>query len=499
MINVVLYCRYSSHNQTEMSIEGQRKVCLDYCNQNSYNIINEYIDRALTGTSDKRPQFQKMIADSVKRQFDYIIVYQLDRFARNRYDSATYKAKLKKNGVRVLSARENISDDASGVLMEAVLEGMAEYYSKELAQKVSRGMALNAEKCLSNGGKIPLGYCIGENKKFQIDKNNANTVKYIYQMYADGKTVTEIITHLNSQGHTTSNNVPFNKNSLRKILRNKRYCGIYTYNGIEIKDGMPRIIDDELFEEVQIIMDKNKITPARAKAKNEYILTTKLFCGYCKEMMTGYSGMGKSGTTYYYYICNGVKKKICKKKMVNKDYIENLVISECRKLLTDENIIKIANEVVAECEAEKDTTNLKRLNKLLSDNKRKHTNLMNAIMECDIENVRKSFYAEIPKLEEASTEIENEILKEQSNQVNLTVPQIKFFLSALKKGDVNDIKYRKTLVSTFINAIYLYDDKITLIFNSGDMPVTIDDILLSEIDDSNETAKCLFLNNIDSP
>ena len=165
--------RFSSHNQTEQSIEGQLKVCYEFAERNGYKVIGEYIDRALTGTSDARPEFQRMIADSAKRQFQAVLVYQLDRFARNRYDSATYKAKLKKNGVKVLSARENISDDASGVLMEAVLEGMAEYYSVELAQKIKRGMELNAEKCLSIGSGVSLGYSIDENKRYVINESEA--------------------------------------------------------------------------------------------------------------------------------------------------------------------------------------------------------------------------------------------------------------------------------------------------------------------------------------
>lgn len=120
---VVIYARYSSDKQTEQSIEEQLRVCHEYAEKNEYMVVGEYIDRALTGTTDKRPEFLRMIEDSKKKMFNYVIVYQLDRFARNRYDSATYKAKLTKNGVRVLSARENISDDASGVLMESVLEG----------------------------------------------------------------------------------------------------------------------------------------------------------------------------------------------------------------------------------------------------------------------------------------------------------------------------------------------------------------------------------------
>jgi len=117
MKKAVIYARFSSHSQTEQSIEGQLRECYDFAKRSDITIVGEYIDRALTGTSDKRPQFIKMIEDSKKKNFEYVLVYQLDRFARNRYDSANYKAKLKKNGVRVLSAKENITDDASGILV----------------------------------------------------------------------------------------------------------------------------------------------------------------------------------------------------------------------------------------------------------------------------------------------------------------------------------------------------------------------------------------------
>lgn len=117
-MNAVIYARFSSHNQTEQSIEGQLKTCYEFAEKNGYTVVGEYIDRAISGTTDARPDFLRMIDDSAKKSFQYVLVYQLDRFARNRYDSATYKAKLKKNGVRVLSARENITDDASGILVE---------------------------------------------------------------------------------------------------------------------------------------------------------------------------------------------------------------------------------------------------------------------------------------------------------------------------------------------------------------------------------------------
>ena len=163
-MNVVLYARYSDSKQREESIEGQLEWCYEYAKREGHSVIGEYIDRAISAKTDERPQFQKMIKDSSKKLFQGIVVYQLDRFSRNRYDSAHYKNILKKNGVGVYSAREPISDDASGILVESVLEGMAEYYSVELSQKVTRGMKTNAEKCLSNGGTTPLGYKIVDHR-----------------------------------------------------------------------------------------------------------------------------------------------------------------------------------------------------------------------------------------------------------------------------------------------------------------------------------------------
>ena len=214
-------------------------------------------DRAISGKTDNRPQFQKMITDSAKRHFEAIIVYQLDRFSRNRYDSATNKAKLKKNGVRVVSVRESISEDASGVLMEAVLEGMAEYFSRELSQKVKRGLEISAKKCLFTGNGVALGYKIVD-KRFAIDEDTAPIVRRIFTLFLSGFRMADIIRYLNVNGYKTSKGNPYNKNSIRRILTNRRYLGYYKYDGMEIPDGVPRIIDDATFARVQLLLRKNK-------------------------------------------------------------------------------------------------------------------------------------------------------------------------------------------------------------------------------------------------
>ena len=217
-MNVVIYARFSSHSQTEQSIEGQLKVCYEYAESHNYTIVGEYIDRAQSGKFDNRADFQRMIADSDKHTFEGVLVYQLDRFARNRYDSAIYKAKLKKNGVRVMSAKENITDDASGILIEGVLESMAEYYSVELAQKINRGMAINAEKCLSNGSNPGLGYKVNKDRTFSVDEEEAAIVREIYERYASGETKADIVKDLQRRKVKTSIGNEFTMSSASMAL-----------------------------------------------------------------------------------------------------------------------------------------------------------------------------------------------------------------------------------------------------------------------------------------
>ena len=464
-MNVVIYARYSSHSQTEQSIEGQIAVCKEYAKRNNYTIVGEYIDRALTGTNDNRPQFKQMINDSNKKFFNGVLVYQLDRFARNRYDSATYKNKLKQNNVRVFSAKENISDDPNGILMESVLEGMAEYYSAELSQKVKRGRRVNAEKCKSNGGIPSLGYKVGEDQKYIIDEEKAKIVKKIFEMYANGYTMADIIKYLNENKYKTVLNRDFNKNSIRTILLNKRYRGIYISSGIEIPNGMPRIISDELFEKVGEKMKTNKKAPARARAKAEYLLTTKLFCGTCKEMFTGTSGTSRNGILHTYYTCNGKKKHNCKRKNIQKDYIEDIIVKQAREILTDKNINEIANGVSKLAEKEKNNLYVKQLEKQLKANEKQKENLLDSLKICDIDSVRKSIFEEIAKMETQHESIQNEILIENSKHLSFNKEEIKFFLYQMREGDIEDIECKKLLINCLIDSVYVYDYKLIIIFN----------------------------------
>ena len=487
-MNVVIYARFSSHSQTEQSIEGQLKVCHEYAAANGHVVVDEYIDRAQSGTSDNRAEFQRMIADSDHHTFDAVLVYQLDRFARNRYDSAINKAKLKKNGVRVISAKENITDDASGILVEGVLESMAEYYSAELSQKIHRGMEINAQKCLSNGSNPGLGYKVAEDRTFYVDENEAVIVREIFERYGKGEAVADIVRDLNTRKIKTSIGHDFNKNSLHRLLRNKRYIGVYLYKGEETPGGMPRILSDEAFERVQRILDKNKAAPARSRGTEDYLLTTKLFCGYCREMMTGYGGTGK---VYHYYTCKNAKKRLCEKKIVHKEVIENKVVATCRKLLTDDNIKRISEASDVVCRTEYDSSAIKRIKAAIRDADAAIENLWQAVEKG--QNVD-MIMARIDKRQNEKTALEAQLAVEAKKERVLSAKQVGHFLTLLKSGDINDDFNRRSLVNIFVNKIYLFDNCFTLVLNGSGQPITIDDIMLDEIEshfDAQE--KCSFL------
>ena len=244
-MKAVIYARYSSDNQTEASIEGQLRECMEYATYNDIQVIGNYIDRAFSAKTDHRPEFQRMIKDSYKHAFDCIIVWKLDRFSRNRYDSAHYKALLRKNGVKVISAKETIAEGSEGILLESVLEGMAEYFSAELAEKVTRGMKENALKGLWNGGNVPFGYVINNERKLDIDPQAAPVVQEIFKLCNDGKTVKEIYRIMNERKVTRSNGKALRYNAIRYFSQDHFKMALSNFRKIDIttQEGKRKIID----------------------------------------------------------------------------------------------------------------------------------------------------------------------------------------------------------------------------------------------------------------
>ena len=456
-MNAVIYARYSSHNQREESIEGQLRECHDFAKRNGYTVVGEYIDRALTGKNDNRASFQKMIHDSEKQNWDAVIVYTLDRIARNRYDSAMYKAKLKKNGARLFYAKQNIPEGPEGIILESVLEGMAEYYSENLARNVQRGMMENALQAKTTGGIAPLGYTKNAELRYEIEPVGAKIVREIFEMYASGVTAAGIVKHCVDNGYKTAMGRPFTRNSLSTILRNEKYIGVYKCNDVEIPGGVPAIIDKETWDKAQSMIKHNYATRARGKAKMDYLLTTKVFCGHCGSPMLGESGTGRNGTTYHYYKCFDRKKNgTCRKKQEKKDWLENLVVKyTVETVLTDENIDLIATKAmeIINKEAE-DKSVLEAFQAQLKDAEKRIANILD-MMEQGI--ATPSTKDRLLELESLKAEAIENIAKESVKRPWLTKERIIFWLESFRGGDVDNFAYKRRVIDSLVNSVYVYD------------------------------------------
>lgn len=476
-MKAVIYARYSSDSQREESIEGQLRECAAFAEKNGITVLRHYIDRAVSAKTDNRPEFQSMIKDSSKKLFDIIIVWKLDRFARNRYDSARYKAQLKKNGVKVVSATEVISDGAEGIILESMLEGFAEYYSVDLSEKVVRGMTDNALKCMFNGGTLPMGYMIDAEQHFQIDPVTAPFILEAFKLYDEGATMTEIRDKLNARGMKNTRGNPLTYNSVQHLLKNRRYIGEYKYRDVIVPDGIPAIVPKDLFDRVQERLEKNKKAPARHKAEDDYLLTTKLFCGYCGAYLCGESGTSRTGVVHHYYKCVSVKKKRteCHKKPVRKQWIEDLVVGETMGMLNDTKAIEAIISTVMDLQ-DRENENIPLYEQQLQEANTGIRNLLNAIQQGIL---TKSTKERLEELEAKKEELENRISNEKlAKPPKVSREFMEFWLDRFRRLDVTKQSHRKMLIDTFINAMYLYDDKILITFNykEGTKTITFSDV-----------------------
>lgn len=465
-MKTVIYARYSCDRQNEASIEGQLRECQDYAKQNDLTVVGTYIDRALTGTNDNREQFQKMIADGDKGLFDAVLMYKMDRFARNRYDSAVYKARLKKNGIRVFYAKENIPDGPEGIILESLLEGLAEYYSAELSQKIKRGLKENALNGRSTGGKGALGFTTDSVRRLVVDETTAPIVRRIFALYDKGVTVTEICAEMNRKGIKTSSGSRFNKNSLWVILKNEKYLGVYSAMDTRIENCFPPIVDKELFERVQRRLAENAKAPGRGRAKVDYLLSGKLYCGLCGTGMVGESGTSKTGDKHNYYICARKKReKACKKKTVRKEWVEQLVVEMTAvHVLQPDKIELIAKRCVEiQNQDNSQSEQLSTLKRQLADTQKAIANLVSAV-EQGI--VTKSTKTRLDELEAAEAQLEHEITVCSVATPKLTEREVRYLLGQfVRETDEPMEEYNRNLLDCLVNTVHLYEDKLIVTYN----------------------------------
>ena len=471
----VAYARYSSAGQRDVSIEQQLADIRAFASREGYTIVHEYADHARSGFKDvtARTAFQSMISAAADGSYDTIIAWKVDRFGRNREDSAIYKGKLRRFGVRVLYAMEPIPEGSAGVLLEGMLEATAEWYSRQLSENVTRGMTDNAYKCLYNGTRI-LGYTRGSDGRYAIQPEEAAVVRNIFDLYRSGWSAARICRHLNDQGLRTSRGKLFQPEGLMRIITNERYTGVYIWGSIRVPGGMAAIIEQSTFEEAQRM--KGKTARHVEQGSVDFLLTGRAFCGHCGAAMIGDSGTSKTGTRHYYYSCQAHKaRKGCDKRSVSKDYLESCVVDfVLDHVLSDEQIEKTADAVMALQAEEMKRSPLAAMESERSEIQKKIENVNRAIAS-GIWNASTS--AMLKDLEDQSEDLRVSIETLRYSQAQLLDrDRVIFFLRRFTKGDRADPLLRRHVIETFVNAVYVYDDHLRLVVNNceGNQRVPLD-------------------------
>ena len=468
-LRAAIYARYSSSVQTEQSIEGQLRDCYKIVEDMGFTVVKEYIDRATTGKNDDRPQFKRMIHDSAFGAFDVIITWKMDRFARNRTDSALYKKILKDNGVKVIYAAENIPEGNEGVILESVLEGLAEYFSLDLAQKTIRGKKESIRKGKHVGGAVLYGYKLDTSKYYLIDDTAATIVRKIFKDYVSGVKATDIAKNLNAAGITTKAGDTWTRGKVGKVLTNKKYAGIYESYDVQSESKIPHIIDLETFEAAQQILSKNKKAGGRNKSKYKYLLSGKVQCGECKSAMCGnHAPIDRARTKIRcYYTCQGKKEhRGCNAKSIHRDLVEKIVLDNTMKIvLQDDFIEKIADKIIELNQIEDDSASLiKAYETEIKEIESKIENIMTAI-EDGI--APKRMMERINDLEEQESKLREQIETERlkiSNTI-LSKDQIVYWLTMFKDGDIHSEKFCDKLIGLFVNKVVVFPDKLDVYYN----------------------------------
>lgn len=461
----VIYARYSSHNQKEESIEQQIAECTEFAEKNEINIVHIYADKAITGRSDKRREFQRMMRDAEKGTFGVVVAYKSNRISRNMLNALQYEAKLNILGIETLYAKEEFGNTAAGRFALRTMMNVNQFYSENMAEDIKRGLMDNAEACKVNG-TVPFGYVRGDDGRYQIVEKEAAIVREVFQRSLAGTPFVEIQDDLNRRGIKTKQGKPWNKNSFNRMLKNDRYTGIYRYNGIVKDGGIPAIITKEMFAQMQEMLTTKKNPQGRQRENGTYLLTGKLRCGYCGAYMVGVSGTGRSGTLHHYYSCQTRRaEKSCHKENVRRDEIEQRVAELTKAyIMNDETIELIADSAMEFDRQARQEDGLSPLKEQLAAQRKAQKNIMDAIEAGIFTTTTRDRLLEI---EGSISALEGEISKYTVSHKPLDRERFVYALSQFKNGDVHDKQYQKQLIDAFVKTVYLWDDFIRIDYYSS--------------------------------
>lgn len=475
----VIYARYSSHAQNDASIEQQVAECREYAKSHQLTVVEVYADRAISGKSDRRHDFQRMMRHAENGRFAVVIAYKSNRIARNMLHALAYEDKLEKHGVRLVYVKEEFGDNAAGRFALRTMMNVNQFYSENMAEDIQRGMMDNAQQCKVNGS-LPLGYRRGADGKYEIDEPAAEIVREIYRRIADDETLASIADDLNARAIKTARGKRWGKNSFHSMTENERYIGVYIYRDIRIENGIPPIVDAKTFEIVRRKIRRRKEVAGRRRENDEYLLTGKLFCGMCGAPMTGVSGTSKTGESYGYYICRTRRNDhACQKRNVRRDEIERSVALSIKQYVLREDVIEWMADAIMNFQRElKSKSQLAYYQDKLVDVKRALDNIIKAVEAGIISETMKS---RLMELEGEQRELQAQIAAERNAIPTVTREQIIYWMESFRAGDVDDQEFKQQLFSNFLVSVYLYDDKMKIVYRydkdeQSDVPVTLDDI-----------------------
>ncbi len=495
-----LYARFSSNNQRDESIDAQIRAIQEFARSNDIIIVEEYVDRAKSATTDDRPEFQRMIKESGEGKFQLVIVHKLDRFARNRNDSMAYRMKLRKNKVSLLSVLEPLdSDSPESIILESVLEGMAEFYSKNLSREVRKGLKENALKCQHTGGKPPLGYDVDKiTRKLVINEDEARAVRLIFHMTLKGHGYNDILEELRGLGYKTKANKDFGKNSLYEILHNPKYKGWYVYNRVDSRDpytkkrnshrynaledmiivrgGVPAIVSEEEFDGVQTLLEKRRYKSYHSKKNKEvYLLSGKIFCGECGCAYVGNrknsTGNRKPNITYR---CNNRGRKTtsaCHNREINRDYIENFVIKKIEDSIFNKKTISAVLERYRDkmrSLKREHNEKIAHIEHMIAGCEKKEDNLTNVLAEGVDLNQRKVILGKLDDISEEKKSLQIKLGAEQ-NAIELEIPTReelqRYMVKARSLFREKKLNEMKQLIDLCVEKVVVYEDEVQVILN----------------------------------
>jgi len=482
-MKVALYARVSSEKQAEkdLSLPAQLKALREYALKREWTIVEEFIDEAESARTANRPEFQRMIASAKLKTppFKAILVWKLNRFARNREDSIIYKSLLRKRGIQIISTNENIDDGPTGRLLEGIIESIDEFYSANLSQDTVRGLKENTMRGFWNGGVAPFGYDfefvqVGNNTKRKLKVNNAYAVivKKIFRLSLEGKGYKEIARSLNDEGYKRKKGNHWTSSSIGYILSNPIYTGCLFWNEgkhnpktetpiIKVPKTHTIIISEKEYKEARAnIKSRTREIIHPRTLSSKYLLSAILRCKKCGSAMTACSA--KSGKFHYYYCQTYLKKgkKHCDQKMIPVKKIEPLIINTIKgKILTKENIKKLLlmiNSELRKLDVEY-KTKLEMIDEVLADKLKRRSKIYEGI-ETDIVNLQDI----APRLKQLNAEIEEfegqkqSILEKHQNGDGLNIddaqinPYIENLKETLLQGEITE---RKSFIRSFVKKI----------------------------------------------